>query len=114
LDITAFSPAPELEIVESISHETVRQTLKKKLNLAQGIWVIPPEEDAEFVYHMEDVIDVYTRLYDLCTQVCFDESNKQLVGETVEPLPLEPGQPQRYDYQYERNGCVICSCSLNL
>ncbi len=57
---------------------------------------------------MEDVIDVYTRLYDpLHPVVCFDESNKQLVGETVEPLPLQPGQPQRYDYQYERNG--VCN-----
>lgn len=57
---------------------------------------------------MEDVIDVYTRPYDpLHPVVCFDESNKQLVGETVEPLPMEPGQPQRYDYQYERNG--VCN-----
>ena len=35
--------------------------------------------------------------------VCFDESNKQLVAETREPLPAEPGRPERYDYQYERN-----------
>lgn len=70
--------------------------------------MIPPEASAEFVYHMEDVIDVYTRPYDPAHPVvCFDESNKQLVGETVEPLPMEPGQPQRYDYQYERNG--VCN-----
>jgi hypothetical protein len=70
--------------------------------------VIPPEANAEFVYHMEDVIDIYTRPYDpLHPVVCFDESNKQLVGETVEPLPIEPGQPQRYDYQYERHG--VCN-----
>lgn len=57
---------------------------------------------------MEDVLDVYTRPYDpLHPVVCFDESNKQLVGETVEPLPPEPGKPQRYDYQYERNG--VCN-----
>lgn len=36
--------------------------------------------------------------------VCFDESNKQLVAEILEPLPVEPGNPERYDYQYERNG----------
>jgi len=54
---------------------------------------------------MEDVLDLYTRPYDpVHPVVCFDESNKQLVAETVEPLPMEPGQPQRYDYQYERNG----------
>jgi hypothetical protein len=70
--------------------------------------VIAPKADAEFVYHMEDVIDVYTRPYDpLYPVVCFDESNKQLVGEIIEPLPMEPGQPQRYDYQYERHG--VCN-----
>lgn len=54
---------------------------------------------------MEDVLDVYTRASDpLHPVVCLDESNKQLVKETRQPLPLEPGQPQRYDYQYERNG----------
>ncbi|MBC6453132.1 MAG: IS630 family transposase [Hormoscilla sp. SP5CHS1] len=53
----------ELEIVESISPETVRQTLKKNdlkpwLNKS---WVIPPEANAEFVCQMEDVLDVYNR-----------------------------------------------------
>ena len=57
---------------------------------------------------MEDVLDVYTRAYDPQNPVvCFDESNKQLVAETIEPLPMEPGEPQRYDYQYERNG--VCN-----
>lgn len=54
---------------------------------------------------MEDVLDVYTRSYDpLHPWVCFDESNKQLIAETQLPLPAEPGRPERYDYQYERNG----------
>ena len=54
---------------------------------------------------MEDVLAVYTRPYDpLHPWVCFDESNKQLLVEKIEPLPTEPGQPERYDYQYERNG----------
>ncbi len=54
---------------------------------------------------MEDVLDIYTRPYNpLYPWVCFDESNKQLVAEKIEPLPAEPGQPERYDYQYERNG----------
>ena len=54
---------------------------------------------------MEDVLDVYKRPYDpRYPLVCFDESNKQLVLETRKPLPIEPGQAPRYDYQYERNG----------
>ena len=54
---------------------------------------------------MEDVLDIYKRPYDPeYPVVCFDESSKQLVAEVIEPLPMEPEQPQRYDYQYERNG----------
>ena len=67
--------------------------------------MIPPLANAQFVCCMEDVLDVYTRPKDpLHPWVCFDESNKQLVAETLEPLPAEPGQPERYDYQYERHG----------
>jgi transposase len=36
--------------------------------------------------------------------VCFDESNKQQVKETRTPMAMEPGQPERFDYEYERNG----------
>jgi hypothetical protein len=54
---------------------------------------------------MEDVLDVYHRPYDATRpQVCLDEASKQLVGEAVEPLPPEPGQPERFDYEYVRNG----------
>jgi len=54
---------------------------------------------------MEDVLEVYKQPYDpLYPQVCLDECSKQLVSETRPPLPLEPGQPVRYDYEYERAG----------
>jgi hypothetical protein len=54
---------------------------------------------------MEDVLEVYHRPYDpKRPQVCLDEASKQLVGETVKPLPAEPGQPERFDYEYVRNG----------
>ncbi len=36
--------------------------------------------------------------------VCFDEMPYQLVGEKRQPLPAEPGKPERYDYEYERKG----------
>ena len=36
--------------------------------------------------------------------ICMDETCKQLVGETRLPLPPAPGQPERYDYEYRRNG----------
>jgi transposase len=54
---------------------------------------------------MEDVLDVYCRPYDpLQPVVCMDESSKQLVRDVREPLPMEPGVPQRLDDHYERNG----------
>jgi hypothetical protein len=68
-------------------------------------WCIPPEANAEFVCAMEDVLEVYHRPYDeKRPQVCLDEASKQLVGEVVQPIPAEPGQPERFDYEYVRNG----------
>lgn len=67
--------------------------------------MIPPEQNGDFVAHMEDVLDVYRRPYDpRFPQVCMDEQPVQLIKETRIPLPLEAGQPGRYDYEYERNG----------
>jgi hypothetical protein len=54
---------------------------------------------------MEDVLDVYTRPHDEGRPlVCLDETSKQLIAETRTPLPMAPGQPARYDYEYKRNG----------
>ncbi len=67
--------------------------------------MIPPEANGEFVWHVEDVLDVYQRPYDpRYPQVCMDELHKQRVEETRTPVPVKPGQPERYDYEYERNG----------
>jgi hypothetical protein len=54
---------------------------------------------------MEDVLEVYHRPYDRKRPVvCLDETFKQLIGETREPLPPMPGQVERYDSVYVRNG----------
>ena len=54
---------------------------------------------------MEDVLEVYTRPHNPARPlVCLDETSKQLVAETRTPLPMQPGQPARYGYEYERNG----------
>lgn len=67
--------------------------------------MIPPEANGEFVWRMEDVLAVYTRPYDPeRPQVCMDELPVQLIGETRQPLPAAPGQPERVDYEYVRNG----------
>ena len=56
---------------------------------------------------MEDILDVYERPYDpLYPVVCMDEQPTQLIGETRQPLPRAPGQPEKYDHEYRRNGMV--------
>jgi transposase len=97
----------ELNIADSVSHETVRRVLQDN-ELKPWLkeeWCIPPHANADFVYHMEDVLDVYTQPEDPSQPlVCFDESPEQLVSETRQPLPLKPGKPQCYDYEYRREG----------
>ena len=54
---------------------------------------------------MEHILDVYQRPYNEKEPVvCFDETSKQLIAETRTPLPMQPGEPQRYDTEYERRG----------
>jgi hypothetical protein len=68
-------------------------------------WVLPPVKNAEFVCAMEDTLEVYQRPYDAQRpQVCLDEASKQLIGDVQPPLPPQPGQPAREDYEYQRNG----------
>jgi len=57
---------------------------------------------------MEKVLEVYKRPYDRrFPVVCMDESPKQLIRETRLPVPMSPGMPARYDYEYER--CGVCN-----
>ena len=54
---------------------------------------------------MEDVLDLYAEPYaPKRPLVCLDEKSIQLIAETRKPLPMEPGQPERFDYEYRRNG----------
>ena len=71
-------------------------------------WCIPPKADAEFVFRMEDVLELYRLPYDpRYPVVCMDEASKQLIGEVRTPLPVAEGQPVRYDSEYERLG--VCN-----
>ena len=68
-------------------------------------WVIPPEADAEFAAHMEDVLDVYSRPYNAEIPVlCMDEQPVQLVEEVRAPVPATRHHPKRVDYEYRRAG----------
>jgi hypothetical protein len=69
------------------------------------MWGIPPKQSAEFVYHMEDVLEVYHRPYNPQRPVvCMDETFRQLIGEVRAPLTATPGTVERYDSVYVRNG----------
>jgi transposase len=98
-----------LDIVDTISPKTVERTLKKnelKPHLRQ-CWVIPPEQNEEFVAHMEDVLGLYQCPYDEKNPVvCMDEQPFQFVSEVVQPISATENHPERYDYEYRRNGSL--------
>jgi transposase len=91
---------------DDVSRETIRRRLHEKeiKPWQKKMWCIPAV-DAEFVARMEDVLDLYAETPSRTMPVvCFDETPTQLIGEKRMPLPPEPGQPERYDYEYRRNG----------
>src|SRR5438552_6336710 len=91
---------------DSISRETVRRRLAENhlKPWRKDMWCIP-QVDGEYVARMEDVLDLYAEPPDPKRPiVCFDESPTQLIGEVRQPIPAEPGQLERYDCEYKRNG----------
>lgn len=68
-------------------------------------WVIPPDQNAEFVACMEEVLETYAKPYDSEHPViCMDEQPVQLLSETRVPIEATADHPKRVDYEYERNG----------
>ena len=93
---------------DSLSGETVRRRLAENglKPWRKDMWCIP-RVDGEYVARMEDVLDLYAEAPDPKRPVvCFDESPVQLIGEVRQPIPAEPGQLERYDCEYRRNGTV--------
>src|SRR5215467_12796410 len=91
---------------KSLSRETVRRRLAENdlKPWRRDMWCIP-QVDADYVARMEDVLDLYAEVPDPKRPVvCFDESPIQLIGEVRQPIPAEPGQLERYDCEYRRNG----------
>jgi transposase len=90
----------------SLSSETIRRRLaENELKPWQKkMWCIP-KVDAEFVARMEDVLELYAEAPDENRPVvCFDETPRQLIGESRVPVAAKPGRPARVDYEYVRNG----------
>ncbi len=99
------------EMVRLTAHEVIsRDTIGRRLNendlkpWQRKMWCIP-KVDSEFVARMEDVLELYTTEPKSGTAVVsFDETPRQLIGEARVPVPTEPGNPARVDYEYRRNG----------
>jgi transposase len=101
---------------KELSRETVRRRLLENdlKPWRRDMWCIP-EVDAEYVARMEDVLDLYNEKPDpKWPVVCFDESPTQLIGEVREPIPAKPGQLERFDCEYRRNGTANLFVSLDL
>jgi hypothetical protein len=78
-----------------------KTVLKPWLKKQWGI----PEVGAEFVAALEDVLEVSAEPYDPARpKVNCDETTKQRIQETRQPLPAQPGQLRRYDDEDARNG----------
>ena len=91
-----------------LSRETVRRRLAENhlKPWRKEMWCIP-QIDGTYVARMEDVLDLYAEDPDLKRPVvCFDESPTQLIGEARQPISAMPGQLERYDCEYRRNGTV--------
>jgi len=89
-----------------LSRETVRRRLAENdlKPWRHDMWCIP-EVNGTYVARMEDVLDLYAEPPDPKRPVvCFDESPTQLIGEVRQPIPATPGQIERYDCEYRRNG----------
>jgi transposase len=99
------------EMMRLTEHEMVfRETVRRRLAenelkpWRRDMWCIP-KVDAQYVARMEDVLDLYAE--DASPErpvVCFDESPTQLIGEVRAPIAPRPGQLERFDCEYRREG----------
>ena len=99
----------------SLSRSTVCRILQRneiRPHLSE-YWCIPPEEDAEFVANMEDILDLYQMPYDPKRPLwCMDEKPYQLLGESRDPIPMRPGDTKKIDSEYVRNGTASIFCFI--
>ena len=109
--------ADELKVIleEPVSRATIGRVLQRnelRPHLSE-YWCIPPKEDAEFVAHMEDILDIYQQPYDPDRPLwCMDEKPYQLLGESREPIPMRPGDIAKIDSEYIRNGTASIFCFI--
>ena len=113
--MTLLSDESAVILETPISRSTVWRILQRneiRPHLSE-YWCIPPEEDAEFVANMEDILDLYQMPYNPVQPLyCMDEKPYQLLGESREPVPMRPGDIKKIDSEYVRNGTVSIFCFI--
>jgi hypothetical protein len=61
--------------------------------------------DKEYRKRMYTILRLYDEPYNpKYPIICFDEKHKPLIGDTKSRIPMKPGSPEKYDYEYKRNG----------
>ena len=60
--------------------------------------------DGEYRKRIYDILDLYCRNNRKIHVIALDEKPKQIVSDKRKPIPMKPGSPERYDYEYKRKG----------
>jgi len=104
--------AVELQYIDSISHEAVSRLFKKT---SSNLTFVNAGAYRHNKYSFCGLYGGYiglisTPLDELSPVICMDEKPLQLLDESRTPIPMKPGNPERQDGEYVRNG----TCSIFL
>jgi transposase len=102
----------ELEVVDAVSYETVRQALKQPAQAVADPALVHPAAAGCRVLLADGgrARGLHPTLRPPAAQVCLDETSRQLLAQVTPPMPVAPGRPAREDYEYERRG--VCNLFL--
>ncbi len=113
--IRMLADASEIVLETPLSRATIGRVLKRNAlhPHINEYWCIPPEEDAEFVAAMEDVLNIYAQPYNPKQPLwCMDEKPYQLLGEARAPIAMRPGKNKKVDSEYTRPGTASIACFI--
>ena len=113
--ISMLADESEIVLETPLSRATIGRVLQRNAlhPHINEYWCIPPEEDAEFVAAMEDVLNVYAQPYNPKRPLwCMDEKPYQLLGEARAPIPMQPGKTRKVDSEYTRPGTASIACFI--
>ena len=60
--------------------------------------------DEEYRKRMNDILDLYSRRGKHLHIIAVDEKPKEIHSDRRDPIRMTPGHPEKYDYEYRRNG----------